>query len=224
MNAQRWMDGAQSALFIVGFVLLAVWFKGQSDTAAFQRRESRALDAAIGRAGAQDAVVRGSESRVRARNASSRTRRVIGRIEIPRLGISAMIGQGIEPRILELAVGHVETTAQPGEPGNVGLAGHRDSFFRGLGNIRERDVIRIVTARGTFRYRVQWGAVVEPGRVDVFDSTATPSVTLVTCYPFDAIGPSPQRFVVRATQIDPNAAAVAVATPLARAEFQRRPS
>ena len=108
-------------------------------------------------------------------------------------------------------MGHIETTALPGRPGNVGLAGHRDTFLRGLGEVRENDLIRFVTLRGTFDYRVEWGAVVEPGRVDVLDSTAIQSITLVTCYPFQAVGPAPQRFVVRGRQVSPAAAANAPA-------------
>ncbi len=135
---------------------------------------------------------------------------VLGRLDIPRLKISAIVAEGTDAKLLKRAVGHISGTALPGRPGNVGLAGHRDTFLRGLGEAREDDVIRFVTLRGTYSYRVEWGAVVEPGRVDVLDSTATPSMTLVTCYPFQAIGPAPQRFVVRARQVAP---AVAAETP-----------
>ncbi len=127
---------------------------------------------------------------------------VFGRIEIPRLGISALIAQGTEPAQLERAVGHIATTAFPGQSGNCALAGHRDSFLRGLGDVRENDVIRIDTLQDTYTYVVEWGTVVEPHRVDVLDSTPAPSLTLVTCYPFNYVGPAPQRFVVRARLVE----------------------
>ena len=126
----------------------------------------------------------------------------LGRIEIPRLRISGMIAEGTDTRTLKRAVGHVVRTSQPGEAGNVGLAAHRDGFFRGLGGVRKDDLIRIVTARGTYSYRVEWMEVVEPHRIDVLDSTAEPSLTLITCYPFNWIGPAPKRFVVRARQFE----------------------
>jgi sortase A len=128
---------------------------------------------------------------------------VFGRIEIPRLGISALIAEGAEPAQLERAVGHISTTEFPGQPGNCALAGHRDSFLLGLGDVRENDVIRIDTLQDTYTYVVEWGRVVRPGRVDVLDSTAAPSLTLVTCYPFRAVGPAPERFVVRARLVEP---------------------
>jgi sortase A len=130
---------------------------------------------------------------------------VFGRIEIPRLGISALIAEGTEPAQLARAVGHIPTTAYPGQPGNCALAGHRDSFLRGLGGVREDDVIRIDTLQGTCTYEVEWGMVVGPRRVDVLDPTAAPSLTLVTCYPFHAVGPAPERFVVRARLVEPTA-------------------
>jgi sortase A len=123
----------------------------------------------------------------------------LGRIEIPRIGVSAIIAEGDSEATLRLAVGHIPGTAFPGEAGNVGLAGHRDSFFRSLARIRLHDEIR-VTAKGgvAFLYRVDSIAVVEPADVSVLERGPRPSVTLVTCYPFHFIGAAPKRFVVKA--------------------------
>jgi sortase A len=126
----------------------------------------------------------------------------LGRIEIPRLRITGMIAEGTDTRTLKRAVGHVVRTSRPGEAGNVGLAAHRDGFFRGLGGVRKDDLIRIVTARGTYSYRVEWMEVVEPHRIDVLNATAEPSLTLITCYPFNWIGHAPKRFIVRARQFE----------------------
>jgi sortase A len=122
----------------------------------------------------------------------------IGRIEIPRLGVSAVIREGSDARTLGLAVGYIPGTALPGEKGNVGLAGHRDTFFRKLRDINPDDEIRVTTRDGVFRYFVQRTNIVEPGDVWVLDATGYPALTLVTCYPFTYIGSAPQRFIVRA--------------------------
>lgn len=148
---------------------------------------------------------------------------VLGRIEIPRLHISALVAEGADTKTLGRAVGHVPFTARPGSPGNCALAGHRDTFLRGLGDVRRSDVVLVVTADGTYTYQVEWSAVVEPRRVDVLDSTATRSLTLVTCYPFVYVGHAPQRFVVRARQVETSASSGATTNRDGR-EFQRQGS
>lgn len=202
--ALRWLE---RGLIVLGLALLALWLKNESDSRAFQASESKRLEAGLRETGLMGPPPPDSGSR--AKRPLGLEKGVLGRLEIPRLGISAMVAEGTDTRLLKRAVGHITTTALPGGPGNVGLAGHRDTFLRGLGDARENDVIRFVTLRGTYVYRVEWGAVVEPGRVDVLDSTATPTMTLVTCYPFQAVGPAPQRFVVRARQVAPAVAASA---------------
>jgi sortase A len=127
----------------------------------------------------------------------------IGRIEIPRLGVSAVIRAGSDARTLRLAVGYIPGTALPGEKGNVGLAGHRDTFFRKLRDINPDDEIRVTTRDGVFRYFVERTNIVEPRDVWVLDATGYPALTLVTCYPFTYIGSAPQRFVVRAALRSP---------------------
>lgn len=130
---------------------------------------------------------------------------LVGRIEIPRLNLRAIIAEGIDSRTLRRAVGHLPGTPMPGEEGNVVLAGHRDTFFRALKDIRAEDIVRITTPRGRFEYLVEATVVVEPTRTDVLDPTSEPSVTLVTCYPFYLVGEAPDRFVVRARLIAANA-------------------
>jgi sortase A len=122
----------------------------------------------------------------------------VGRIEIPRLGVSAVIRAGSDARTLRLAVGYIPGTALPGDRGNFGLAGHRDTFFRKLRDINPDDEIRIVTPDGVFNYYVQRTTIVMPQDVWVLDQTAYPALTLVTCYPFNYIGSAPKRFIVRA--------------------------
>ncbi len=130
----------------------------------------------------------------------------IGRISVPRLHLSAMVREGIDANTLLLAVGHIPATAQPGQAGNVGLAGHRDTFFRGLKDIRTNDEIRVSTLTGDFRYAVQSLTVVEPDNVGVLAPSSGNVLTLVTCYPFSYLGSAPKRFVVRAIQVSPETA------------------
>jgi sortase A len=124
---------------------------------------------------------------------------VLGRVDIPRLGISVAVLQGTSSRMLRLGAGHIEGTALPGETGNSGIAGHRDTFFRKLKDIRKDDEIQLQTATGLFRYEVDWVKVVEPNDTTVLEpSTLGSTLTLVTCYPFYFVGSAPKRFVVRA--------------------------
>jgi sortase A len=123
---------------------------------------------------------------------------VLGRIEIPRLGVSVVVLQGTNSRMLRLGVGHIEGTPLPGEPGNSGIAGHRDTFFRELKDVRRNDEIKFQTTTELFRYQVEWMKVVAPDDISVLTPSTETSLTLVTCYPFYFVGPAPSRFVVRA--------------------------
>jgi LPXTG-site transpeptidase (sortase) family protein len=126
---------------------------------------------------------------------------ILGRMEIPRLGVSAAVLQGTASRTLRLGVGHIRGTAIPGTPGNSAIAGHRDTFFRALKDIRDGDEIELKTADTSTRYLVIWARVVAPGDTSVLDATNESVLTLVTCYPFYFIGASPRRFVVRARKV-----------------------
>lgn len=122
---------------------------------------------------------------------------LIGRLEIPRLRLSAIVFEGTDAAVLDCGIGHLTGSPLPGEAGNVVLAGHRDTFFRSLRNIRDGDVIRLTTERGTRSYAVESIRVINPSETSVFDSTSAATLTLVTCYPFRYFGRAPQRFVVR---------------------------
>lgn len=122
----------------------------------------------------------------------------LGRIEIGTIGLSAMILEGTEGKTLRRAVGHISGTALPGKQGNIAIAGHRDTFFRGLRNIHKDDEITLTTLIGTYRYHVNFTQVVEPEDIWVLDHSGESILTLVTCYPFFFVGPAPQRFIVRA--------------------------
>lgn len=123
---------------------------------------------------------------------------VIGRLTIPRLQVSAMVREGVGEDTLRVALGHIPATALPGQTGNVGIAGHRDTLFRALRRIHKNDVILVQTLAGTYTYRVQTTKIVGPREVSVLDPTSSPELTLVTCYPFYYVGSAPERFIVKA--------------------------
>lgn len=153
-----------------------------------------------------DAILRGNTAGTTAVkvDAATTSRRlpppgsVLGRLEIPRLAVSTIVRAGTDARTLHLAVGHVPGTALPGDSGNVALAGHRDTFFRRLRDIRPSDRIRFVTPVGTFTYAVTRTSVVDPQDIWVLDDTNGAVLTLITCYPFTFVGSAPRRFIVRA--------------------------
>lgn len=126
---------------------------------------------------------------------------VIGRLEIPRLNVSVMVREGADEGTLRRAVGHIPGTALPGTLGNVGLAGHRDTFFRALRSIQEDDAIELQTTHGTFHYIVKSTKIVTPRDVSVLRASGGDTLTLVTCYPFYYVGSAPKRFIVHAAQV-----------------------
>lgn len=126
---------------------------------------------------------------------------LVGRIDIPRIGLSAIVVEGVEPRILRVAAGHVPGTALPGGPGTVAIAAHRDTLFRGLRHIHCGDQIVVTTVGGQYRYSVDSIRVVGPDDVSVLEASPRPSLRLITCYPFYYLGPAPRRFIVQARQV-----------------------
>jgi sortase A len=129
------------------------------------------------------------------------THGLIGRIEIPSLQLSVMVMEGIGRTTLRRGIGHIPGTALPGQPGNVGLAGHRDTFLRPLKDLKANDVIRFSTPRGDFTYAVESLRIVAPDDTGVLAASGENVLTLVTCYPFYYVGPAPKRWIVRARQV-----------------------
>ena len=125
----------------------------------------------------------------------------IGRIEISRIGVDVIIAEGTDGKTLRRGVGHVTGTSLPGEPGNVAIAGHRDTFFRALRNVQQGDEVTLTTVDGAFHYRVDWTTVVGDEATEVLSDSDEAILTLVTCYPFYFVGPAPKRFIVRAHKL-----------------------
>lgn len=190
----RWLG---RGLLALGAVLLGVWLWAMVDGISFRAVVGRRLDGLLAAVRSRSLVAVAYASREEAAESG-----VIGRIEIPRIGLSELVLEGVNGRALRRGVGHVGRTAFPGERGNVGLAGHRDSHFSPLKDVRKGDLIRIHTPDGVFSYRVSSIRIVEPDRGDLLDQTGKPRLTLVTCYPFHCVGPAPRRFVVVARPVE----------------------
>jgi sortase A len=123
----------------------------------------------------------------------------LGVLRIARIHLEVPLLDGTDDLTLNHAVGRIRGTARPGEAGNIGIAGHRDGFFRGLKDVRPGDAIDLETMQGTDTYVVEEIRIVSPKDVGVLRPRPVPSLTLVTCYPFYYIGSAPERYIVRAS-------------------------
>jgi sortase A len=169
------------ALGYFGFTLL--------DARAYQASAKRSLE---------DEIQTQQRAQVGAPRPAVENGDVLARLEVPRLGMSVAVLQGTNSQVLRLGVGHIAGTALPGDLGNSGIAGHRDTFFRELRDIRQNDEIQLQTTTGLFRYEVDWAKVVAPEDLSVLAPSTESALTLVTCYPFQYFGTAPSRFVVHA--------------------------
>jgi sortase A len=199
--ALRW---AGHVLVVIGCVLIAVsaWFAAD---AALSQRAARQTLRAMGRVNVPTPAPSAAPAGPRHSGpppTDVRGGSPIAELSMPRLGLSAIVLQGSDARTLLRGPGHLENTALPGEAGNAVIAGHRDSFFRPLRDVRIGDDVTVNTGRARFHYRVTSFRVVHPYDISVIGPTKQPTLTLITCYPFWVLGPAPDRFVVRAVRVD----------------------
>jgi sortase A len=192
--AWRWLE---RVLLTVGIACLGYFGLVFVDRQFEQARENRELDRIL-----QSRAIATPAASAPSRSATVKPATVLGRLEIPRLKLSATVREGDDARTLQRAVGHIPGTSLPGESGNSGFAAHRDTFFSRLKDIRQDDEITFTAPDGVHRYIVEETRVVDPSDVTVLDQTQSPTITLVTCYPFNYIGSAPQRFIVRAVSRD----------------------
>ena len=204
----------ERALMLVGVLCLGYWAYAWADARYAQYRAGKLLDeAAVSVSSAAAETDNLGTFHAPTTPTTPQPRKpategtLVGRIEIPRLGVSAIVLEGIANKTLRRGVGHIPDTPLPGDGGNVGLAGHRDSFFRALKDIRENDRITLKTLEGTFEYQVEWVKIVRPKDTYVLDDSGEPVLTLVTCYPFFYVGTAPERFIVRARRMEEGEAA-----------------
>jgi len=177
----------------VGLLLLSWWLVGV--VSAYHYQHVAAARLSVSAAPAAPAAIA-------APPATLRVGETVGRLEVPRLGLSVIVAEGDNDQTLDIAAGHLPDTPLPWQPGNSAVAAHRDSYFRPLKAIRQNDDVRLTTAQGTFSYKVKKVAIVRPEDLSVLRETDTPTLTLITCYPFSYIGHVPKRFIVQAQRMD----------------------
>jgi sortase A len=194
----------QRVLLVCGILLLGYCAFALTDAWLFQRRAARDLDRLQRDRRAASRMTPQPVS-VRVAPAAAVAGSLIGRIEIPRLALSVVVVEGVDRISLRRAVGHIPGTALPGEAGNVGLAGHRDTFFRQLKDVKIADEIQVSTPISNFKYQVVSLRIVDPENVGVLAPSGENVLTLVTCYPFYFVGPAPKRWIVRARQVSSRA-------------------
>jgi LPXTG-site transpeptidase (sortase) family protein len=197
-TALRWLE---RLLFLVAIAALGWYGIVKLDAAREQAALSSELE--IARQAATETAAAGTTpTRQPVRIVAVPAQSLIGRIEVPRLNLSAVAREGVDVRTLRSSVGHVPGTALPGAEGNAAFAAHRDTFFRPLEGIRTGDEVVVTTPTGVHRYGVTGTRIVDPSEVSVLDATAGRQLTLVTCYPFNFVGNAPKRFIVQATLRD----------------------
>jgi sortase A len=190
--ALRWLE---RGLFMTG-VLCVVFVFMTWKHAAFFQVHARSELAAMAAERSTGIEARSGDRSVNVDDAS-----LIGLLEIPRLDVSVAVIQGDDDAALRVGVGHLRETPMPWEDGNSALAGHRDTFFRPLRDARVGDEISLVTRHGDFGYVVRSVSLVGPDAVWVLGRSDAVSLTLITCYPFDYVGPAPLRWVVQAERV-----------------------
>lgn len=185
---QMWLS---KALLLAGSAILALCAGVWASTAWFEKYES-------GRWNAPRARTTSLNDIKVAHDYSPPPHEVVAWLDVPRLHISTAVLEGDDNLSLRLGAGHILGTPFPGTSGNVGIAAHRDTFFRSLGRIEPEDRIRLRTREGDWEYTVESTRVVQPTNISVLANSDRPELTLVTCYPFRYVGAAPLRFVVRA--------------------------
>lgn len=193
-KARRWTEGI---LLLAGLIAVGIWGWSHARMAVFQSRANQVLDHEISRRSASVSP-RQAQAPLHIQNGA-----LIGRLAIPRLHMRAVVREGAGQDTLDVALGHIPGTALPGQPGNAGIAGHRDTLFRGLRHIEKNDLIEFQTPAANYDYQVESTSIVKPDDVAVLHASQRPEMTLVTCYPFYYVGSAPDRFIVKARLVDP---------------------
>ncbi len=188
---------AEVCLWIVAIGALGFCSIAYGSAAIYQARQKAILASLRANASADRELGTG----IRASRTKSANELLLGLIEIPRLDTAAIVEEGVSAGTLWKAVGHMPGTALPGQAGNAVLAGHRDTYFSGLGDLKAGDLVSFKSPTATYSYRVESARVVEPDDDSVLSASKEATLTLITCYPFHYIGSAPQRYVVTAREV-----------------------
>jgi sortase A len=215
-NIMRTLSGFERLLLFLGLLLVSVYAVGRIYSTVYSRatlREFWRTKAIASGSGDPLQPSRGmpdfrlwAEKRVEAYQQSLATNfpPPLGVLKIPSIELEVPVLEGTEDLTLNRGVGHIEGTNAPGDGGNIGIAGHRDGFFRGLKDVHLGDTMDLYTEKGNFRYVVDEIGIVPPENVSVLAPRSNPALTLVTCYPFYFVGSAPLRYIVHASITNAN--------------------
>jgi len=220
-RGRHFLSFARYLFFLTGFLALAYVGLVLLHARSYQQQAFTTLDHQIQAAAPHSATLQSPAPRstdtsyAAAIPPSLKEGDVVGRILIPRINVTVAILQGTTPQTLLLGVGHIDGTPLPGETGNSGIAGHRDTFFRNLRDLRSGDEIQIQTVSGISTYKVDWLQIIDPRDTAILTPSTGAELTLVTCYPFHYIGHAPERFAAQAHKIQaPTSTTAALALDL----------
>ena len=194
MRKSRWLTFIGGALIIGGAAILGFYIWTRHSAALAQQDAQEWLNRTV-RARQEGAKSPSPQHR------RFKYGEVVGKLTIPRLNLSVMVFEGDDAAILKRGAGHIPTTSLPAEKGNLGIAAHRDTYFRPLRLIRPQDRIEFTTPEGVSRYAVTDIEIVRPSDIQVLAKRPGRDLTLVTCYPFYFLGNAPQRWIVHAKQV-----------------------
>jgi LPXTG-site transpeptidase (sortase) family protein len=197
-TCRRYWKHLESALWIAGFVLIVTYVVTAVDATWGRERDLARLEVQ-----SPPDTSTWSSSRMEAYRASALVAPdpLIGVVDIPAVGLEVPLYSDTSELHLNRGAGLIPGMARPGSVGNVGVAGHRDGYFRSLRNVKVGEMIEVRTRAARYRYRVSSLTVVSSVDARLLAPTPQPVITLVTCYPFYFVGHAPQRFVVRGVLI-----------------------
>jgi sortase A len=210
----HWSGKLERLLLIFGLVMLGVYVGARIHGTVLSRAEVRRFEGQ--KSAVREEEARGglatkapdfslwSEKRIQdyEESLAAHFSPAIAVLRIPKIQLEVPVLEGTDDVSLNRGVGLIAGTAPPGGEGNIGIAGHRDGFFRGLKDIVLGDSVEIETAKETSTYVIDRIVIVAPSDVSVLAPRSRPSVTLVTCYPFYFVGSAPQRYIVQASAVD----------------------
>jgi sortase A len=212
---RRTVSKLERLFFAIGFALLAVWGAEMLDGLVYSRVALAQFDAnqatkargsnpppqSDGTSASEAGFALWSVQRIQAYKDSlfEKVDAPLAVLRIPKIQLEVPVFNGTDDPTLNRGVGRIAGTAQVGAGGNLGLAGHRDGFFRGLKDVAQGDMIELAHRGQTDVYVIDEIQIVSPEDVSVLKPTEAPSLTLVTCFPFYFVGSAPQRYVVRAS-------------------------
>jgi sortase A len=195
-NGPRWLHIFKLACFAIGVLALGYCGMVLVDAAVTQTHARRVLS---------DLQARFASAPAKIPAAAPAPGSVLASLDSPRIGLSVMVLEGTDKRTLRVGAGHLPGSGLPGGDSNVVIAGHRDTFFRPLRDVKVGDVLDLTSPEGSHRYQVIWSRVVPPNDTQELYPTSDAVLTLVTCYPFSYVGPAPNRLLIRAKRVDSSA-------------------